>query len=51
MQGLSGIAADRGCSRIEWTTDRDNPGAQAFYVALGAEPAASKLFYRAAGPL
>jgi GNAT superfamily N-acetyltransferase len=49
MRGLSGIAAERGCSRIEWTTDRDNSGAQAFYAALGAEPAMSKLFYRAAG--
>jgi GNAT superfamily N-acetyltransferase len=51
MQGLSGIAAAHGCSRIEWTTDRDNPGAQAFYAALGAEPAMSKLFYRVTGPL
>lgn len=50
MQGLSGIVAERGCSRVEWTTDRDNPGAQAFYAALGAEPATSKLFYRVAGP-
>jgi GNAT superfamily N-acetyltransferase len=51
MQGLYRIAAERGCSRVEWTTDRDNPGAQAFYAALGAEPATSKLFYRLTGPL
>jgi GNAT superfamily N-acetyltransferase len=49
MQGLSGIAAENGCSRIEWSTDQDNPGAQAFYAALGVEPATSKLFYRVAG--
>jgi GNAT superfamily N-acetyltransferase len=49
MDGLGGIAADRGCSRVEWTTDTGNAGAQAFYEALGAKPLASKIFYRAAG--
>ncbi len=24
-----------GCSRVEWTTDKDNTGAQAFYEDLG----------------
>jgi GNAT superfamily N-acetyltransferase len=49
MDGLGRIAADRGCSRVEWTTDTGNAGAQAFYEALGAKPLASKIFYRAAG--
>ena len=47
MEGLYEIAAQRGCSRVEWTTDQDNPGAQAFYDALGVKPHASKIFYRA----
>jgi ribosomal protein S18 acetylase RimI-like enzyme len=49
MDGIYRIAANRGCSRVEWTTDVDNPGAQAFYEALGAKPLASKIFYRVTG--
>jgi GNAT superfamily N-acetyltransferase len=49
MGGLYRIAADRGCSRVEWTTDTSNPGAQAFYETLGAKPVVSKIFYRASG--
>lgn len=48
MGGIVRVAANRGCSRLEWTTDTDNPGAQAFYEALGAKPLTSKIFYRAA---
>jgi ribosomal protein S18 acetylase RimI-like enzyme len=47
MDGLYKIAAERECSRVEWTTDQDNPGAQAFYEALGTKPHLSKIFYRA----
>lgn len=47
MDGLYRIAMQRGCSRVEWTTDTDNPGAQAFYVSLGVKPKTSKIFYRA----
>jgi len=39
-------AAKNGCSRVEWTTDRDNAGAQAFYEQLGAPVQSSKIFYR-----
>jgi GNAT superfamily N-acetyltransferase len=46
MQGLYRIAAERGCSRVEWTTDTNNPDAQAFYEALGAKPLTTKIFYR-----
>lgn len=49
MQALYRVAADRGCSRVEWTTDQDNPGAQAFYESLGVKPRASKIFYRVGG--
>jgi ribosomal protein S18 acetylase RimI-like enzyme len=49
MRGLYRIAAERGCSRVEWTTDQDNTEAQEFYEALGAKPTTSKIFYRVAG--
>lgn len=39
-------AAEAGCSRVEWTADRDNPTALAFYKALGTEPHKGKVFYR-----
>ena len=46
MDGLLAIAADTGCSRVEWTTDTANAGAQAFYEALGARSLTTKVFYR-----
>lgn len=46
MRGLYTIAAERGCSRVEWTTDESNEQAKAFYTALGAKPLPSKIFYR-----
>lgn len=49
MRGLYTIAAERGCSRVEWTTDESNEQAKAFYAALGAKPLPSKIFYRAEG--
>lgn len=51
MDELHRIAAARGCSRVEWTTDTGNPGAQAFYEARGAKPKVSKIFYRVDGNL
>jgi GNAT superfamily N-acetyltransferase len=47
MDGLHQIAAERGYSRVEWTTDTDNAGALAFYEGIGAKPLTSKVFYRA----
>jgi GNAT superfamily N-acetyltransferase len=46
MERLFGIAREKGCSRIEWTTDRGNCAAQEFYRGIGAEPRPAKLFYR-----
>ena len=46
MDGLQRIAAERGCSRVEWTTDDGNTGALSFYEGLGAKPLTSKVFYR-----
>jgi len=46
MRELRAVAAEHHCSRIEWTADTDNPGAQRFYASLGADVLATKLFYR-----
>lgn len=45
LAGLTDIAKAEGCVRIDWQTDGDNPGAQAFYKAIGA-PLCDKLSYR-----
>jgi GNAT superfamily N-acetyltransferase len=47
MQSLFEIAAKTGCSRVEWTTDQGNTGAQAFYERLGVPAHPSKIFFRA----
>lgn len=49
MHGLFEIAVKCECSRVEWTTDRFNAGAQAFYEAIGTAPDTSKIFYRIEG--
>jgi GNAT superfamily N-acetyltransferase len=47
MRELHAVAEEHRCSRIEWTADTDQPDAQRFYASLGAEPLATKVFYRA----
>ncbi|MFH9128117.1 cyclophane-containing RiPP N-acetyltransferase HaaN [Streptomyces griseoaurantiacus] len=47
MAELRTIAAARpGCSRVEWMTDRNNPGARAFYRSLGFAELDGKIIYR-----
>jgi len=46
MDRLRAVAAQHGCSRVEWTTDRDSDGAQRFYAKLGVPVDEGKLFYR-----
>ncbi|MBO4205587.1 GNAT family N-acetyltransferase [Micromonospora echinofusca] len=46
MREICSIAYDSGCSRVEWTTDRDNTEAQAFYRRLGVLAATTKVMYR-----
>jgi len=41
------IAAASGCSRVEWTTERDNQDARRFYQRLGVPARPDKIFYRA----
>jgi GNAT superfamily N-acetyltransferase len=45
---LFAVAAEKGCARVEWTTDAGNTSARAFYEALGATPLPAKIFYRTA---
>jgi ribosomal protein S18 acetylase RimI-like enzyme len=47
MNELRAIADARpGCSRVEWTTDRDNPAARSFYQDLGFAEFDGKIVYR-----
>ncbi|MBO0782521.1 MAG: GNAT family N-acetyltransferase [Ktedonobacteraceae bacterium] len=46
MKHLCEIAVAHECSRVEWTTDRDNIDAQRFYRALGFPIYEQKIFYR-----
>ncbi|MPZ81125.1 MAG: GNAT family N-acetyltransferase [Actinophytocola sp.] len=45
LRALRKVAAERECSRIEWTVDQGNTGAERFYAALGAQRT-DKTFYR-----
>lgn len=49
MHTLFEIADKSACSRVEWTTDQNNPGAHAFYTQLGVPVQTSKRFYRLEG--
>jgi GNAT superfamily N-acetyltransferase len=46
MESVVEVARASNCSRVEWTADRDNPAAQAFYQYLGLTQLQGKLLYR-----
>jgi GNAT superfamily N-acetyltransferase len=46
MDAVFEIAEKGGCSRVEWTADRESSDAQRFYDRLGMRVNDSKLFYR-----
>lgn len=49
MQRLFELAAETGCSRVEWMTEWANTDAQTFYAKLGHAPNTEKVFYRVQG--
>ncbi|MEM1384035.1 MAG: GNAT family N-acetyltransferase [Pseudomonadota bacterium] len=49
MRHLTEIALARGCLRLDWTTDADNPGAQRLYDRIGAKAMPGRVYYRVAG--
>jgi len=49
LRELARIAIDRSCSRLEWTTERSNVDAMAFYAALGAPAQTDKVTFRLEG--
>jgi GNAT superfamily N-acetyltransferase len=49
MRGLAQIAAETGCSRLEWQTETGNLDARAFYASVNAPVLEGKLFYRLDG--
>ena len=49
MAFLARLAAERGCSRIDWVTERSTPRAMAFYDRLGAERMDQRVYYRLGG--
>ncbi|MCC3766384.1 GNAT family N-acetyltransferase [Streptomyces sp. UNOC14_S4] len=46
MTRVQTAASAAGCTRVEWTADRNNSTALDFYKALGAEPHHDKMLYR-----
>jgi GNAT superfamily N-acetyltransferase len=49
LRFLARLALERGCSRLDWTAERDNPRALAFYERLGARRVDEKVYYRVDG--
>ena len=50
LRSVAALALARGHPRVDWTADKDNPGALRLYQRLGAEPQAQKVFFRLSGP-
>jgi GNAT superfamily N-acetyltransferase len=49
LQYLARVAMERGCLRLDWTTEIDNEGALTFYDRLGARRVPEKVYYRVDG--
>jgi GNAT superfamily N-acetyltransferase len=46
LRALAKIAEARGCTRVDWSTQRGNAGALAFYGRIGAKPVEDKVYLR-----
>jgi ribosomal protein S18 acetylase RimI-like enzyme len=51
LEHLARLAIARGCARLDWTAETDNPRALAFYDRLGAKRVDEKVYYRLDGDL
>jgi GNAT superfamily N-acetyltransferase len=49
LRFLARLAQDRGCTRLDWTTETWNEGAQRLYDRIGAARLAQKIYYRLEG--
>ncbi len=49
MRYIANTALERGFSRVDWVTTKDNAAARSFYDRLGAVMNAEKIFYRLDG--
>jgi ribosomal protein S18 acetylase RimI-like enzyme len=49
IRALARLAEARGCTRVDWTAERDNPAARGLYDALGARMMEKKICYRLDG--
>jgi GNAT superfamily N-acetyltransferase len=48
MRWIAADAVRKNCCRLDWTAERDNEGAVAFYQNLGATHVAQKMYFRLA---
>ena len=46
LKALARIAVERGCVRLDWTAEEDNPRALALYDRLGARRLTEKVYFR-----
>jgi ribosomal protein S18 acetylase RimI-like enzyme len=46
---LAALAVARGCVRLDWSAETDNPGALAFYDRIGAQRLTEKVYFRLDG--
>jgi len=46
MHWLAALAVEKGCARLDWTAETDNPRAIAFYDQIGATRVKEKLYFR-----
>ncbi|MBX9267714.1 GNAT family N-acetyltransferase [Chromobacterium violaceum] len=49
MKALAGHALKHGCQRLDWTAERGNADAVAFYRRIGAGIVEDKIYYRFSG--
>jgi ribosomal protein S18 acetylase RimI-like enzyme len=49
MSFIANYAIKNGCSRLDWTTERDNVLAVEFYRSINAKALEEKIYYRAEG--